>query len=112
MLARSEVAQNKPYEPIEISMPKLQHSFLLENIEATLVGYFVPEVYKKIILSGFHFHFIDDARTKGGHVFDFTFKNAKVGLQCCTELRVKLPLTTQFDQLDINQNTEKAFQIA
>lgn len=110
--ARSEVAQNKPYEPLEISMPKRQHSFLLENIHATLVGYFVPEVYKSIVLSGFHFHFINDDRTKGGHVFDFKCKKATISLQYCTELRIKMPLVTQFDHMDLSQNTDEAFQLA
>lgn len=109
---RSEAAQSKPYQPLAISMPKLEHSFLLENTRATLVGFFVPSVYKSIILSGFHFHFINDTRTKGGHVFDFQLEKGHVSVQCCTELAVKLPLTTQFDQMDLNQNTDEVLQIA
>lgn len=112
MLVRSESAQSRPYQPLTVSMPKLQHSFVLENISGTLVGYFVPEVYKSIILSGFHFHFIDDSRTKGGHVFDLAFSKGSVRLQGCTELCVKLPLTDQFDQMDLAGNTDEAFQVA
>ena len=114
ILARSEHPQIKPYqnEPIEISMPKLQRSFVLENVQASMMGFFVPDVYKTIVLAGFHFHCINDARTKGGHVFDFKFKRGTVSLQYCTELCVVLPLSAQFDHIDLSQNTDNAFKVA
>ncbi len=112
LLARSESAQIKPYESINISIPKLQRSFLLENTQGSLIGYFVPDVYKSIVLSGFHFHYINDNRTKGGHVFDFKFNKGTVSLQYCTELSVILPLSTQFDQMNLNQDIDDALQVA
>ncbi len=110
--ARSELPQTKPYESIEISIPKLQRSFLLENTQGSLIGYYVPEIYKSIILPGFHFHYINTTRNKGGHVFDFKFKQGTIRLQACTELHVMLPITKQFDSMDLNQNTDKALQVA
>ena len=112
LLARSESAQIKPYESIKISIPKLQRTFSLKNTQGSLIGYFVPELYKSIVLSGFHFHYINDTQTKGGHVFDFKFNEAKVSLQYCSELNVILPLTAQFDQMNINQDLDEALQVA
>lgn len=110
--ARSELPQTRPYEPIEISMPKLQRAFTLENSQGSLVGYYVPEVYRTLLLPGFHFHYINTARTQGGHVFDFKFQQGTIQMQDCNELQVMLPVTKQFDTMHLRQNTDEALHVA
>ncbi len=87
-------------------------SFSLANMKGSLVGYFVPQVYQSIIIAGFHFHFINDARTKGGHVFDFKCENATLSLQSCMTLEIMLPLTAQFEEMNLNQEIEEEQRVA
>ena len=43
----------------------------MENIEGTLVGIWYPDYLSQTNVPGFHFRFVDDNRTLGGHVFTF-----------------------------------------
>ena len=110
--ARSESAQKKPYESIKTSIPKAQHSFSFVQTTGSLVGYYIPDVYQSMIIAGFHFHYINDTRTKGGHVFDFKCDTATVSIQYCTKLDVLLPLSSQFDEMNLNQEIADELRIA
>lgn len=112
LVARSESAQPKPYEALDIGMPKTQRKFYLQNTQGTLVGYVVPEVYKQMVLPGFHFHYINDARDAGGHIYDVEFKAAVVSVQCCDELKIVMPNTKEFECIDLNQDFEHVLKVA
>ncbi len=69
---RSPSAQKKPY-PTLLEVVKTQAIFNLENIAGTFVGFRSP-IYMRGGLGapGYHFHFLSEDLTAGGHVLAFT----------------------------------------
>lgn len=85
---RSESCQMKPFKKLSETLPKLQHEFLASDIDGILVGIWVPNYLKQVNVAGFHFHFIDEARKLGGHVFDFNLSNGHMILQTLKSIQV------------------------
>jgi acetolactate decarboxylase len=78
--ARSVPRQEPPYRPLTEVVAE-QHVFELSGVTGTMVGFRFPAYVEGIEVSGFHLHFIDEERTRGGHVLDS---------RCGSELRVRL----------------------
>lgn len=64
---RSAPAQHKPWPPLAEAI-KEQVEFPLKNIRGTLVGIYAPAGTPLLAPAGWHFHFLSDDRTKGGHL--------------------------------------------
>jgi len=52
--------------------------FDYEDVAGTIVGIWSPAAASGLSSAGFHFHFISDDRTKGGHVLDFSLQGITV----------------------------------
>lgn len=78
--ARSVPHQQPPYRPLTEVVAE-QHVFELGGVSGTMVGFRFPAYAEGIEVSGFHLHFIDEERARGGHVLDS---------RCGGELRVRL----------------------
>lgn len=76
---RSVPIQEKPY-PILSDVVKKQSVFDNTTITGTIVGLWCPEYIGGVNVSGYHFHFISDDRTKGGHILDVSFDQAQVSV--------------------------------
>ena len=70
VIVRSEVPQDKPYRMLAETMTTAQREFSYENIGGTVVAVYFPSFFASQNTPGWHFHFISDDRTKGGHVLD------------------------------------------
>ncbi len=76
---RSEHPQQEGHRPLSETIAKVQNTYALNDTRGTIVGFWFPEYMKTINVPGFHFHFINDQRTRGGHlgvlgvmaIFDF-----------------------------------------
>jgi acetolactate decarboxylase len=79
MKVRSPPIQQKPYPPLAEAL-KGQSVFELHNVTGTIVGIYSPAYSKGVEYPGYHFHFISDDRTEGGHVLDLTAKDVNVTL--------------------------------
>lgn len=66
---RSVPKQTEPYPSLE-EVIKKQITGDYQNISGTLVGFWSPEYSGNIIFAGYHFHFISDDRSIGGHVLE------------------------------------------
>jgi len=66
---RSVPKQSEPYPSLE-EVIKKQIIGDYQNIKGTLVGFWSPEYSGNIIFAGYHFHFISDDRSIGGHVLE------------------------------------------
>lgn len=66
---RSVPAQEKPYRKLT-DVVKDQPVFEKKNIRGTLVGFRLPENFQGMNVPGYHFHFLSQDRTFGGHVLD------------------------------------------
>jgi acetolactate decarboxylase len=66
-----------------------------------VIGFWSPAYASGINLAGYHFHFLNDKRTAGGHVLDLRLKNASIALDYTPEFFVNLPNETEFLQADL-----------
>ena len=71
MKIRAAPGEEPPYTSLTDAL-KNESIFELHNVSGTLVGIYSPEYSDGIGFPGYHFHFISDDRTHGGHVYDFT----------------------------------------
>jgi acetolactate decarboxylase len=77
MKTRSVPAQVKPY-PKLVEVTENQSIFEFYNIGGTIVGFYCPSYVNGINVSGYHLHFLTEDKNAGGHILDFTVKNASV----------------------------------
>ena len=49
-----------------------------KNIKGTLVGFYSPTFMRTVSVQGFHFHYLSDDLSSGGHIFDFSGKNLNI----------------------------------
>lgn len=98
---RTVVRQHKPYPPMTeaVGDDAEQH---FTDVAGVIAGFRTPIYEKNISVPGCHVHFIDDARTQGGHVLDFTLTEGKIELCPGTDLDLRLPLTSAFSTANLD----------
>lgn len=109
---RSEIPQTKPYQPLDKTFLQTQRKLHHQNIQGTLVGFYTPKYFSGIVLPGFHFHFIDEARTCGGHVLDLKFQEAKLSCQAVSKVELFLPETEAFQHMNLDVDSSTALHVA
>jgi acetolactate decarboxylase len=87
---RSVPRQKKPYPPLE-EVTKDQLVFEFKNIKGTLVGFYCPSFAKGINVAGYHFHFLTEDKSGGGHVLEFKLKKGVLSLDDTSKLYLILP---------------------
>lgn len=87
---RSVERQTKPYPPLAEAV-KHQHMFSCENVVGTIVGFCFPDALAGIEVPGFHLHFINAERSRGGHVMEYVLRQGTVSLTEVDDLHVELP---------------------
>ncbi len=88
--ARSVPRQEPPY-PSLTEVVAEQHEFDLLDVEGTMLGFRFPSYVEGIEVAGYHLHFIDAARERGGHVLDSRVTEVRASLDPSDELHVELP---------------------
>jgi acetolactate decarboxylase len=89
--ARSVPRQSPPYRPLTEVVAE-QHVFELIDASGTMVGFRFPAYAEGVEVSGYHLHFIDEARRRGGHVLGSRCAGPlRVRLDPSSDLRVELP---------------------
>ncbi|WP_370451994.1 acetolactate decarboxylase [Corynebacterium sp. 320] len=97
---RTVVKQQQPYRPMtEATDDDAEQIF--DNVSGVIAGFRTPIYEKGISVPGCHVHFIDDDRTVGGHVLDFTLEEGKIELCPGTDLELRLPLTREFSAANL-----------
>ncbi len=71
--------QQPPYRPLAEVMPD-QREIDMQNIEGTLVGFYVPRYMAGINTPGYHFHFLSKDKKIGGHVLEFVMQEGTIEL--------------------------------
>ncbi|PFG28971.1 Alpha-acetolactate decarboxylase [Corynebacterium renale] len=98
---RTVTKQEKPYRPmVEATGDDAELHFT--DVAGVIGGFRTPIYEKGIGVPGCHVHFIDSARSRGGHVLDFTLTEGVVELCPGTNLELHLPLTTAFGAADLS----------
>lgn len=101
MKTRSVPRQQKPYRKL-IQVVAEQPVFDFENVRGTVVGFRCPYYVKGSNVPGYHLHFLNDQRSKGGHVLALLIKDAVVHIDTSAQLRVVLPETGEFLKAEID----------
>ncbi len=93
--ARSIGRQDEPYKPFQQVVPS-QCVFEFRNSPGTLVGFYSPEFFPEVSAPGYHFHFLDSARGRGGHVLDVVVTKGTLRIDLASGLSLDLPGDDKF----------------
>lgn len=107
---RSEKCQIRAYQPLSETLPKLQNIFELTNSTGTLVVSRCPQYSAALTIPGYHYHYINDERTTGGHVFDLRLKSARVMINPLRQFNMALIDTQDFDKVNLGIDIEAALK--
>ena len=81
-----------------------QTTFNAEQVSGTLVGFWSPTHTTSLNIPGYHFHFLADDHSSGGHVLDVKADALKIELDFQSNLRLALPETKQFLEADLSRD--------
>lgn len=94
---RTVMEQQQPYPPLtEATEGQAETRFT--DVSGTLVGFRTPDFEQGISVAGYHLHFLNDDRTAGGHVLDFTLERGDVAVSGASQLHLSLPTSGAFLQ--------------
>ena len=85
---RSVPVQEKPYVSL-IKALEEQVKFNFAEVDATLVGFWLPEVLNGVNAAGFHFHAIMTDTMTGGHVLDCQVQDVSIEIDYTNKLQVQ-----------------------
>jgi alpha-acetolactate decarboxylase len=109
---RTVMEQHRPYPPLtEATEGQAETRFT--DVTGVLVGFRTPQFEQGISVAGYHLHFLDTDRTRGGHVLDFTFEDGLAAVSGASQLHLSLPtsgafLDAQLSGDDLSERISKA----
>jgi acetolactate decarboxylase len=103
---RSAPPQQPPYRPLAEVIGQ-QRTWQRSKVRGTLLGFRCPEWMATINVAGYHWHFLSDDRTVGGHVLDCKFEKLTVEYDECTSVLIKFPSSESFGRVDMSGVTEE-----
>jgi acetolactate decarboxylase len=106
--ARSVPRQRPPYRPLAEVVAD-QHVFELTEVEGSMVGFRFPAYVEGIEVAGYHLHFVDKDRRRGGHVLDSRSAGPlRVRIDPSDDLHVELPPAVDLADPDLAAATHAA----
>lgn len=85
----------------------IQPEFEFKDIDGTLVGLWSPQFSSSLNVAGYHFHFLSQDRTKGGHLLECSGKNLRVRVERVNDFHLSLPESEEFLRADLTKDTSK-----
>lgn len=98
-----------------VSAAAAQSVFEHRDRSGTLVGFWSPSYASSLNVPGYHFHFLSDDRSCGGHVLEngaLAARRLTVDLHLQTDLRLALPQTRAFLEADLRRDPTAALHTA
>ena len=112
MKTRSVPGQKKPYPPL-VEVTKNQPIFEFDNVYGTIVGFRCPAYAAGINVTGYHLHFLTGNRYAGGHVLEFTVKQAVASTDSTSNFLLILPdEENDFYKIDLSQDKQEELEKA
>lgn len=99
---RTEACQPKPYRPLIETFPEVQVNHALENVQATIAGFRFPNYMATLNIPGHHMHVFCDSEKMAGHVFNLSFKQARVSVCCIKNYNLAMIESNAFESLQID----------
>lgn len=97
------IITEKPYQPMA-QLLSLQKFFNYENVEGDLIGYRLPAYMEGPNITGYHFHFLSDDKTKGGHLIDVILNNMTIEIDELDGFSIFPPSTEAFQKFDLEKD--------
>lgn len=110
MNVRSELKQEKPYKTLDKALETDQREFNYENIQGTVVALYCPDYMGGLNTPGWHFHFISDDKTKGGHILDLKFDKATAEYDATPEFEMCLTDNGDFQKMELSKDVSDAIK--
>lgn len=107
VLLRSCHKQQKPYLTLA-QVAKDQMEFCSQNTGGYLTGVCCPDYMDGLNLPGWHIHFMDEARSRGGHILAMDCGPLQVTLEQKLGFSMVLPQNPEFAALDLCQDMRAA----
>ena len=101
---RSVEKQEKPYKEFTEVAKVDQKVFNYTNQTGTIVAVYFPEYMSELNMHGWHLHFLNDAKDKGGHVLGLTMKNGTGAMDTIQEFDMILPQSDSFANMNFSEN--------
>lgn len=101
---RSVPAQQKPYTNTLVEIAAKQPTFEFHDVSGTLMGFRSPTYVTGVTFPGYHVHFLDTAKTQGGHLLDCRVRNVTIEIDITPEFRLRLPEKGDFLKLDLGKD--------
>ena len=83
---------------------KSQQEFDFHDAAGTLVGIYSPGFSGAFSIPGYHFHFLSNDRTQGGHVLDVAAASLRLQAEELSAFHLALPETETFLRADLNHD--------
>ena len=110
MNVRSDLKQEKPYKTLDKALETDQREFNYDNIKGTVVALYCPDYMGGLNTPGWHFHFISDDKTKGGHILDLQFAGAEAEFDATPEFEMFLPDNDDFQKIELSKDVSDAIK--
>lgn len=109
MKVRSISRQHPPYRPLA-EVAKSEQVFDYRNVTGTLLGFRSPPYIKGINVPGYHFHFLSDDKSLGGHVMACSVREASAKWESHRTFQMMLPDDLIFRRADLSSHDEEALR--
>lgn len=85
----------------------VQPEFDFKDLDGTLVGIWAPQFSSALNVAGYHFHFLSEDRTKGGHLLECSGSNLRIRVERLSEFHLSLPESEEFLKADLTRDPSK-----
>ncbi len=99
---RSETCHCSGGIPIAELLDKNQVEFSIEKSKGTLVATFSPAYTQNMCITNFHYHYLNDDKSTGGHVFDLKVVSAQISIQPINRFQLELINIPELNAMDLN----------
>ena len=109
---RSEYKQQKPYRPLDEALKQDQTEFDYAGARGTIVGLYCPDYMGGLNTPGWHFHFINEERTRGGHVLQVSVGEAEAAFDMTDGFEMALSREAAFQDMALAKDVDEAIHRA
>jgi acetolactate decarboxylase len=104
---RTVMTQSPPYPPLTQATAN-EPITNFDHIAGTLAGFRTPDYERGISVAGYHLHFMNEPRTRGGHCLDYEIERGEIKISTSSELHLSLPRNEAF--LNANMSPQNVAQ--
>jgi len=108
---RTVSIQQKPFKSLT-AVADEQTTFHFVSLQGTMVGFRSPDYAQGLTVAGYHLHFIDSKRCRGGHVLDFVVNKGSISIDTFSAVHIELPETPDFEQARMSADNSGAIKKA